>query len=142
MGLSVKHSATVRAHMASEVAPASGVPTLRSASGLALPTFGRMSAVAFAASAERSAAAAHAQNLYQASMAYIAVADTGAMLYATPAAIKTRLAALDQVTQIAGAALQDAPYDSVINTLYLNAQGQREASMRMLNTASTRLTTY
>jgi hypothetical protein len=64
------------------------------------------------------------------------------MMFATPAAIKTRLAALEQVTQIAGAALEDAPYDSVINTLYLNAQGQREASMRMLNTASTRLTTY
>jgi hypothetical protein len=29
-----------------------------------------------------------------------------------------------------------------VNTLYLNAQGQRAASMRMLNTASTRLTTY
>lgn len=87
-------------------------------------------------------AAASAQNLYQASMAFIAGKDAANMPLSTPAAIKTRLAALEQVSQIAGAALEDAPYDSVINTIYLNAQGQREASMRMLNTASTRLTTY
>ena len=49
---------------------------------------------------------------------------------------------LGVVSQIAGAALESAPYDPVVNTLYLNAQGQRAASMRMLNTASTRLTTY
>ena len=36
------------AHIASDVAPASGVPTLRSASGRALPIFGRISAVALA----------------------------------------------------------------------------------------------
>ena len=42
----VKQSATVCAHIASEVAPASGVPTLRSASGRARPTLGRSSAVA------------------------------------------------------------------------------------------------
>ena len=58
--MSVKQSATVRAHIASEVAPASGVPTLRSASGRARPTFGRMSAVARAASVATSAAARHA----------------------------------------------------------------------------------
>ncbi len=60
----------------------------------------------------------------------------------SPAAIKTRLATLDRVSQIVGAALEDAPYDSVINTMYLNAQGQREASMRQLSSASGRLTSY
>jgi len=88
------------------------------------------------------ALAAKSQNVYQASLAYLAGKDTSNLSYSTPAAIKTRLAALEQVTRIAGAALEDAPYDPVVNTLYLNAQGQREASMRMLNTASTRLTTY
>ena len=88
------------------------------------------------------AAAARSQNIYQASMAYLAGQDTVGLSMATPAVIKTRLAALEQVSQIAGAALEDAPYDPVVNTIYLNAQGQREASIRMLNTASTRLTTY
>lgn len=96
----------------------------------------------FASIEEAQAAAVKAQNVYQASMAFIAGQDGNGLAQATPAVIKTRLAALEQVTQIAGAALEDAPYDSVINTLYLNAQGQREASMRMLNTASTRVTTY
>jgi hypothetical protein len=96
----------------------------------------------FSSVEEAQSVAAKSQNLYQASMAFIAGQDSAGLALATPAAIKTRLAALEQVTQIAGAALEEAPYDSVINTLYLNAQGQREASMRMLNTASTRLTTY
>lgn len=96
----------------------------------------------FASVEEAQAVAANAQNIYQASMAFLAGRDSSTMSLSTPAAIKTRLAALEQVSQIAGAALENAPYDSVINTIYLNAQGQREASMRMLNTASTRLTTY
>jgi hypothetical protein len=88
------------------------------------------------------ALAAQSQSIYQASMAFIASHDPSSVALSTPAAIKTRLATLDRVTQIAGAALENAPYDSVINTIYLNAQGQREASMRQLNSASTRLTTY
>lgn len=96
----------------------------------------------FASIEEAQSVAARAQSLYQASQTFIAGQDTVGMMLPTPAAIKTRLAALDQVTQIAGAALENAPYDSVINTIYLNAQGQREASMRMLNSVSTRLTTY
>ena len=98
--------------------------------------------VQFASIEEAEQAAARSRTIYQASMAYLAGQDTATLSLATPAVIKTRLAALEQVTQIVGAALEDAPYDPVVNTLYLNAQGHREASMRMLNTASTRLTTY
>ena len=98
--------------------------------------------VRFASVEEAQAAAARSQNVYQASMAYLASQDTVGLSVSTPSVIRARLAALEQVRQIAGAALEDAPYDPVVNTLYLNAQGQREASMRMLNTASTRLTTY
>ena len=98
--------------------------------------------VHFASVEEAQAMAAKSQNIYQASLAYIAGRDNAAYSVASPSVIKTRLAALEQVTRIAGAALEDAPYDPVVNTLYLNAQGQREASMRMLNTASTRVTTY
>jgi hypothetical protein len=92
--------------------------------------------------AEAEAFAARSQNVYQASMAFIAAHDTTGIASATPAAIRTRLATIDRVSQIVGAALEDAPYDSVINTMYLNAQGQREASMRQLNSASMRLTSY
>ena len=96
----------------------------------------------FSSVEQAQAAAVSSQNIYQASMAYLAEQDTIGMAVATPAVIKARLAALEQVSQIAGAAVENAPYDPVVNNLYLNAQGQRAASMRILNTASTRLTTY
>jgi hypothetical protein len=98
--------------------------------------------VQFASIEEAQAAAAKSQNVYQASMAYLAARDTVGLSVATPSVIKTRLAALEQVAQIAGAALESAPYDPVVNNIYLNARGQRDASVRMLNTTSTRLTTY
>jgi hypothetical protein len=98
--------------------------------------------VHFASVEEAQAVAARSQNLYQASIAYLAGQDSAGLSVSTPAVIRARLAALDQVSQIAGAAIENAPYDPVVNTIYLNAQGQRAASMRMLNTASTRLTTY
>lgn len=115
------------------------VPVIRSDSASALasdlaPTFHSV--------AEAQAAASRSQRVYQASMAFIASQDSSGASISSPAAIKTRLATLDRVSQIVGAALEDAPYDSVINTMYLNAQGQREASMRQLNSASMRLTTY
>ena len=92
--------------------------------------------------ADARAAAARSQNIYQASLAYLAVNDTAAAPATSPAALKTRLATLDRVSRIVGAALEDAPYDSVINTMYLNAQGQREASIRQLGNASMRMTSY
>jgi hypothetical protein len=92
--------------------------------------------------AEAEAFAARSQSVYQASLAFIAAHDTTGIATTTPAAIRTRLATIDRVSQIVGAALEDAPYDSVINTMYLNAQGQREASMRQLNSGAMRLTTY
>jgi hypothetical protein len=98
--------------------------------------------VHFASVEDAQAAAMRSQNIYQASMSYLAAQDTVGLAVSTPSGIRARLAALEQVTQITGAALESAPYDPVVNTLYLNAQGQRAASMRMLNTASTRLTTY
>jgi hypothetical protein len=92
--------------------------------------------------AEAQAVASRSQNVYRASMAFLASHDASSLAISSPAAIKSRLATLDRVSQIVGAALEDAPYDSVINTMYLNAQGQREASMRQLNSASMRLTSY
>jgi len=92
--------------------------------------------------ADAQLAASRSQAVYQASLAWLAMNDSSALKTATPAAIKTRLAALDRVSQIVGAALEDAPYDSVINTMYLNAESQREASRRQLSTAPMRSSSY
>jgi hypothetical protein len=85
------------------------------------------------------------QALYQMATAYLAAQDTSIRAVDSPAAIRTRLAALDRATQAIGQALNDAPYDPVINGYYLSTLGQREATLRQLNTvmpASMRITTY
>lgn len=85
------------------------------------------------------------QVLYQSATAYLAAQDTSIRAVDSPAAIRTRLAALDRATQAIGQALSDAPYDPVINGYYLSTLGQREATLRQLNTvmpASMRITTY
>jgi hypothetical protein len=59
--------------------------------------------------------------------------------------MRTRLAALDQAYRVMGHALDQAPYDPVINGYYLTTLGQREATIRQLNTvlpASMRITSY
>jgi hypothetical protein len=96
----------------------------------------------FASIEEAQQVAARSQNVYQAATAFIATQDPVTQSLSTPSVIKTRLAALEQVSQILGPALEDAPYDPVVNNLYLSAQGQRAASIRMLNTASTRAIAY
>jgi hypothetical protein len=120
-----------------------GVPVLQSRDATAsLAALTTDAAPMFRTVAEAQTVAARSQNVYQASMAFLASHDTSSLATSSPAAIKTRLATLDRVSQIVGAALEDAPYDSVINTMYLNAQGQREASMKQLSSASGRLTSY
>jgi hypothetical protein len=96
----------------------------------------------FASLEEAQQVAARSQNVYQAATAFIATQDPVSRSLSTPSGLKTRIAALEQVSQIVGAALEDAPYDPVVNNLYLSAQGQRAASIRMLNTASTRAIAY
>jgi hypothetical protein len=70
---------------------------------------------------------------YQRAVTYLAANDTAASSTETPAVMRTRLSALDQVSRIAREALNDAPYDPVINDMYLNSFGQREATYRQLN---------
>lgn len=72
--------------------------------------------------------------LYQQAVAYLARQDS-ASTTGTPAAIRTRLAALDHVSETMRQALQLAPGDPVINGYYLTTLGQREATIRQLNTA-------
>jgi hypothetical protein len=59
--------------------------------------------------------------------------------------MRARLAALDRAQDAMGEALNQAPYDPVINGYYLTTLGQRAATMRRLNEAvpaSMRMTSY
>lgn len=71
---------------------------------------------------------------YQRALSYLAQHDSSARNGETPAVMRTRLSALDRVYGIAREALDDAPFDPVINDFYLNSFGQREATLRELNT--------
>jgi hypothetical protein len=73
-------------------------------------------------------------NGYQRALAYLAQSDSGSRPAETPAVMKARLAALNSVAQTMQEALSDAPYDPIINDFYLNSFGQREATLRQLNT--------
>ena len=91
--------------------------------------------VAFHTVDEARAARSQAQVVYQNAAAYIAQHDTAGRGGESPSAMRTRLAALDQVSSAMRQALNDAPYDPVINDYYLTTLGQREATLRQLNTA-------
>jgi len=82
--------------------------------------------------------------LYQNATAFIASRqDTAATT--TTAQKRVRLAALDRASQVFGAAMNQAPNDPVITGAYLTTTGQREATLRQLNTiapASMRITSY
>jgi hypothetical protein len=72
-------------------------------------------------------------NAYQQTVTYLAANDSAASSSETPAVMRTRLSALDRVSRAMREALNDAPYDPVINDFYLNSFGQREATLRQLN---------
>ena len=121
------------------------------AAALPLPTStNRVAAVAdsvprFTSIEEARAAQAQSQLTFQTATAFLAQQDTTNGISDTPATIRTRLATLDRVREVVGKALNDAPYDPVINGYYLTTVGQREATLRQLNTAlpaGMRLTSY
>jgi hypothetical protein len=94
---------------------------------------------------EARAAQTQAQSLFQTATAFIAQQDTSTMPAESPAAMRTRLAALDRTRRVLGEALNEAPYDPVINGYYLTTVGQREATLRQMNVvapASMKLTSY
>ena len=85
------------------------------------------------------------QLVYQSATAYLAQSDTANRGVESAGAMRTRLAALDQASRVMGRALDEAPYDPVINGYYITTLGQREATIRQLNTAlpvSMRITSY
>ncbi len=80
------------------------------------------------------AARARYEALYQNAAAYIAHHDSASVAPESPAAMRTRLAALDRVNRAMRDAMHRAPYDPVINGYYLTTIGQREQTIRQLNT--------
>jgi hypothetical protein len=100
---------------------------------------------AFQSIEDARAVQAQSQLLYQTATAYLAQQDTGSLSSDTPSAMRARLAALDRAREVMGEALNTAPYDPVINGYYLTTLGQREATLRQLNTvlpASMRIQSY
>jgi hypothetical protein len=93
------------------------------------------SAPQFSSVDQARSALASSQIVYQTAAAYLAERDTASRATDTPRAMRTRLAALDRANEAYGAALSQAPYDPVINGYYLSTLGQREATIRQLNTA-------
>jgi hypothetical protein len=82
---------------------------------------------------------------YQRAVSFLAARDSAARPSETPAAMMARLAALDRVSKTMREALQEAPFDPIINDFYLNSFGQREATLRQLNTVlpqNVRLNSY
>jgi hypothetical protein len=99
----------------------------------------------FGSVADARSAQARSQAVYQTATAYLAQNDTSGHVIESPSSMRTRLAALDRARDVMGEALNDAPYDPVINGYYLTTLGQREATLRQLNTVmptGMRMTSY
>jgi hypothetical protein len=73
--------------------------------------------------------------LYQQAAAFLAQHDTTGAGDGSPVAYRSRLAALDRVISTTREAMRQAPHDPVINGYYLTTLGQREATLRQLNTS-------
>jgi hypothetical protein len=84
---------------------------------------------------EARAAQQRSEMTYQQATAYLARIDTTGGGNPSPVAYRSRLAALDRVLSTTRDALREAPHDPVINGYYLTTLGQREATLRQLNTA-------
>jgi hypothetical protein len=116
------------------------------ATGAASPSTPRREADSlFASVDEARAAQRRSEQLYQQAVAYLAQYDSSAVDDGSPIAYKSRLAVLDRVISATSEAMRDAPHDPVINGYYLTTLGQREATIRQLNTtlpASLRLNSF
>jgi hypothetical protein len=91
-------------------------------------------AASFASIEQARDAQLHSEALYQQAAAYLAEHDTTVAGEGSPVAYRSRLAALDQVISTTREAMRQAPHDPVINGYYLTTLGQREATLRQLNT--------
>ncbi|HEX5438071.1 MAG TPA: hypothetical protein VFW98_12975 [Gemmatimonadaceae bacterium] len=86
-----------------------------------------------------------AERTYRSAADYLASQDTAADSASSPQRFRTRLAALDRMTDAALAAVYEAPHDPVINQYYLSTMTARQATLRQLDQAlpaGARLTSY
>ena len=113
--------------------PSVGSGASRVAATSSTPTSSTDSA-SFASIEEARVAQLHSEALYQQAAAFLAEHDTTGAGDGSPVAYRSRLAALDQVISTTREAMRQAPHDPVINGYYLTTLGQREATLRQLNT--------
>lgn len=85
---------------------------------------------------EARVAQTQSQVLYENAANYLAQHDTTNRVMEGPAAMRTRLAALDRTQQVLNQALNEAPYDPVINGYYLSTVHQRDATLRAINASA------
>ncbi len=93
-------------------------------------------APAIASNTEALAVLVRAERDYKAAAAYLAAVDPSPAGAVEPAALRMRLAALDEVGAVTRAALDAAPHDPVINQYYLATLGARAATLRQLGLAA------
>ena len=91
------------------------------------------STITFSNIEEARAAQERYETLYQSAALYLAAHDTLELSPDSPAAMRHRLATLDEVGATVRHALSESPGDPVINGYYLTTLGQREATLRQLN---------
>ena len=88
---------------------------------------------------------ARAESDYRLAAAYIAAQDSSANAGVGVDLYRTRLAALDKVSDAALAAVNEAPHDPVLNQYLISARSAREVTLQQLNSklpAGVRLTSY
>jgi hypothetical protein len=119
------------ARLAATHAEDAGAPAPGAGRGLGLPTAG---APTFASVTEATTALARAQRDYQRAATFLAEHDTTALIGGSDA-LRTRLAALDEVFPRVQKALYDAPQDPVLSQYYQATYEARETTLRQLGRA-------
>lgn len=94
-----------------------------------------LDSASFASVDEARAAQLRYEQGYQQAAAYLAQNDTAGFSGGSQVAYRSRLAALDRMLSTTSQAIREAPHDPVLNGYYLTTLGQREATLRQLNTA-------
>jgi hypothetical protein len=89
-------------------------------------------AITFGSTAEAINVLARAERDYRMAMMYLAGQDTVSQTADDPDIYRARLAVLDEMTDVTLTAVHQAPQDPLMNRLYLNTLGVRDATLRQL----------
>ena len=89
-------------------------------------------ALTFRSTAEAINVLARAERDYRMAMMYLAGQDTVSQTADDPDIYRARLAVLDEMTDVTLTAVHQAPQDPLMNRLYLNTLGVRDATLRQL----------